>query len=56
MTEPKIIIESWGRRVAVIIEPRRCDMPSEGFCNEANARADADQLPRFHGWPIKVRL
>ena len=52
---PRIVIEAWGKRAAVIVEPRRVDMPSQAFRTKREARVYAEQLARFHGWPIEDR-
>ena len=51
---PVIRIETWGKRTAVCIVPRRVDRPSRTFGSSSEALACADDLSRQHGWPIEV--
>jgi hypothetical protein len=50
-----IVIESWGSRIAVGVEPRQVDKPSRAFRMETEAFTFAEELRRLEGWPIEDR-
>lgn len=52
---PVIRMEAWGKRTAVVVEPRRVDSPSRVFGNVAEALEFAGELSREHGWSIEVQ-
>lgn len=51
----QIALSSWGRFIAVSIEPRQVDKPSRTFRTAAEAMEFAEDLSRVEGWPIVDR-